>query len=623
MKAAPHRARDPYLNWAIATQFAGHSALAKRPGNGFLPLLIKAPLKSTELPETWRVPRHYASRAATRFWTAWVPAADRDALADLDLDCAMSLPLREVSPTAPLREPVPPEAAEDDTPLIGVIDNGCAFLNQVFSRPGHPETTRFISLWRQRPASASDPAWQVPADFGYGLELLGRDIHPGPEVDEPSDYARLGYPVDREGRLSDMLHGTHVLDIAAGLPQDLPAQAAAKPAKADEACSADLVFVELPQPLDEDTTGAAMDAFILDAVHYVLRCARPTQRVVINLSLGAQAGPHDGGSLIEQALDQLIEVEGKERLSICVAAGNGAEEHWHASGALTRDNREISAGWRTVPGDTTDSFLELWASATDPTGLKGLQVVLTAPDGRRLTAKLDSRTELRRDAALQASLELRRMPRFKGRHRASALVSLAPTAGGRAGLPAGLWQVSASCSPPAGAPDCRIALWLQRDTPGRSLSEVLQSEFEALSPNLQWAGAAALSHLAGARRVLTVGAARLSDSQPSSYSPRDGIDAWAMADESSRVYGLLCSGGLSGSVFRISGTSAATPMVVRALANDRLKSPAPPPPLPLKGNSYRPANQPAKATPARAPRAGVPLVRPDGGEPGVMHLDQA
>jgi hypothetical protein len=599
-------ARDPYLAWALATGFAGHSALAGRAANGFLPLLLDAPPDLAQHHPTWRHPPHYASRPGIR--TAWVPAAEAPALAGLDIDCAMSLPLRDVASSYPHRPPPGPGKA--GLPVIGVIDNGCAFLNQVFSEPGAPQRSRFVSLWRQRPAASTDGRWRVPADFGYGLELLGADMRPCPPDGEAAAYAGLGYPVDDAGRLSTMLHGTHVLDIAAGLPQPLPSQAAAKPAEADVASRAGLVFVELPQPLPEDSTGASLDAFILDAVHYVLSRAAPGQRVIVNLSIGAQAGPHDGSSLIERALNALIEAEAG-RLSICVAAGNGALERWLASGTLPLSTcaQKARAGWRTVPGDTTDSFMELWASAGDAAGLAGLSVTLTAPDGRVLHARLGEDGPQRLAAAdgrLQATLDLRRSDAAGPRHRASALISLAPTAGSRAGLGAGLWQVALR-RPRKSTQPCQVDLWLQRDTPGRSLREVLQSEFEVLSPLLDWNGRGALSHLAGASRVITVGAARRSDGQPSRYSPRRGVDAWATADESPQVYGLLCSGGFSGSVFRISGTSAATPMVVRALANRTLTLPA------AAGASLWES--------AKQPLLAKPLVRPDGSRPGSMPLD--
>ena len=613
MSAPAAQAPDPYLTWALASRLAGHSALATRPANGYLPLLFKAPLTLADK-RSWRVPPYYAQRPDIGFWTAWVPAAAVDTLQALDADFAMALPLLDEVTNPSSAKPIEP--GPEDTPVIGVIDNGCAFVNQVFSEVGASGRSRFLSLWRQRPTADKTQRWHTPADFGYGLELAGRDI-PAGEADEATVYARFGYPLDEQQRLRDMLHGTHVLDIAAGLPQDLPDQASAKPASPDRACEARLVFVELPEPLAADTTGAGLDAFILDAVHYVLHRAGPGRRVIINLSLGAQAGPHDGGSLVEQALDQLIQDEGG-RLSICVAAGNGAEEHWHASGTLEGDGGSAAAGWRTVPGDTTDSFLELWATSSDAAALNGLTVTLTAPDGRALAARVGEAPRLlgpAPDDPPQALLDLRRMPDFGGRHRASALVSVAPTAGPRAGQAAGLWQVEVSRPPTAAqaqAPGCDLALWLQRDTPGRSLDEMLQSEFEVLSPGLRWNGRASLSHLAGASRLFTVGAACLSDSMPSSYSPRDGIDAWGMGDESPSVYGLLCSGGLSGSVVRLSGTSAATPMVARALANDLL---APQPTQ--KQSSWVGAAAAEQTGPLKSPE-GTPIVRPGSAVLGIM-----
>jgi hypothetical protein len=71
--------------------------------------------------------------------------------------------------------------------------------------------------------------------------------------------------------------------------------------------------------------------------------------------------------------------------------------------------------------------------------------------------------------------------------------------------------------------------------------------------------------------------------------------------------GLLCSGGLNGSVFRISSTSAATPMVVRALANGTLLPPPAEPSVPVGANAK-----------PLLPTLGPRLVRPDGGKPGTM-----
>lgn len=558
---------DPYFCWAQDTGFTGHSAL-QGGANGYLPVLVTGDLAAA--PARWRVPPLYRGAYPPPFWTAWVPAADLASLADLPMDFSMSLPVTEPSE---LPAGVTPAAREAEL-VIGVIDQGCAFLNRAFSHAGAPRQTRFLSLWRQRPDPVDAP-WQVPAEMGYGLELTGEAIdHLLAPLSTPADEARayeeLGYPVNAQRRFSAELHGTHVLDIAAGLPQPLPPAVSAKPAAMDAAAQAALVFVELPQPLTKDATGASCDAFVLDAVRYILHRAGSKARVLINLSIGSFAGPHDGSSLLERALDALVAAEGG-RLSICVAAGNAALERWHAQGRLRRLPRGESATftWRTVPGDETDSFLELWAFGEAGAPLPPLQVDVIAPDGRsRLQASLPggaARDGLRLQDRLQACLDLRERPALDGRPRALALLSLAPTAGPRAGQPAGAWQVTVRRS--ASPAQLSLAVWLQRDTPGPT-RDLLQSALEGVSDNLTIDGSGATSSLAGASRLVVVGAVGDSDAKPSRYSPTRGIRAWGASDESPSAPGKICTGGLSGSHDRIAGTSAATPMVLRAMAND-------------------------------------------------------
>lgn len=569
MKAsAPSAGADPYFAWAQATGFAGHWALVSDP-RGFLPIVVKAPLSAAA--SSWRVPQAYAE-AAPPFWTAWVPAQDLGSLAAFAGEYTMSLPVIDHALDAK-RAPPPHSKGSDATDLvIGVIDQGCAFLNRSFTKAGDPRSSRFISLWRQRPAALKAP-WQVPADMGYGLELGGDQISQlltelQTPADEAQKYEAMGYPVDTAGHFSPPLHGTSVLDIAAGLPLDLPPEVNAKPAAMDAAASAALVFVDLPAPLAEDATGASGDAYLLDAVHYILRRAGPTARVIINISIGSLAGPHDGSSLIEQALDALVEAEAG-RLSICVAAGNAALERWHASGTLRRlpHGESASLTWRTVPGDLTDSFLELWCLGEPGTAMPPLQLEVTAPNGQRLYAGLPSEAGpqlLYSQGTLQASLDLRLRPQLENEPCAVALLSLAPTAGPRAGQAAGAWRVKltrANSDTPL-----HVAAWLQRDTPGLSRSPVLQSEIESVSDNLDIDGSRATSALSGARSLITVGAFGDSDRRPSRYSPTRGIQAWAACDESPSALGKICTGALSGSTDRIAGTSAAAPMVARALA---------------------------------------------------------
>ena len=184
------------------------------------------------------------------------------------------------------------------------------------------------------------------------------------------------------------------MDTAAGLPDARTLLGSAKPADADYAAAAELVFVSVPEPTEGDTTGASGDAFVLYAMHYILHRAGSTSRVVINLSIGAQAGPHDGSSCIERAIAELL--ASRKDLAIVAAAGNGRSAgtwpsslrramaalrgvaivaaagngrsagsnrrngRWQASGRLAVDRPPCAFVWRTLANDVTDSFLELW-----------------------------------------------------------------------------------------------------------------------------------------------------------------------------------------------------------------------------------------------------------------------
>ena len=611
--AAPTLA-GPYLDWAQRTAFSGHAAVQAQPTGHCLPLLVRSLEPASALVQQvpgLKLSPTYLDRAelnsqeepwpAPASFTAWARVED---LARLDAalqgqnqaatrargraltqtesaSLALALPVQGSPAVPPGPRAVHTGIAVRQSPaplLIGVIDSGCAFLNAVFRRDSEDEGarhTRLHSLWQQRPGLGLQPPWQVPTDMAYGRELLAHDIDALlAQADAPRDeqgiYRRLGYPVDTQGQLLQELHGTQVLDIAAGLDMGLPESASAKPAAPDAASQAALIFVDVPSPGADDSTGVGVDAYLLDALHYILARAAPGARVVINISMGSLAGPHDGGSLIELAIDELLTQH--PELTITLAAGNGAEESWHARGHTGPGPKATPATvhWRTMPRDATDSFLELWLFADQASDFNDLVLTLQAPDGRLLKARPGEAHTLAGPGGSLASLDWRPMPPHRGRARMAALVALAPSdspVGSRRskGLPAGAWQLS--LVPGLRTGRCEVQAWLQRDTPGRQLGPLLQSTIEAVSGDMHIDGLKAVSSLATGLLSVVVGAQRLNNGSRSPYSPSEHVKVFAAADESAATGGLLCAGGLSGSLVRMSGTSAAAPMVARALAN--------------------------------------------------------
>ncbi len=627
--AEPLSHGDPYLQWARLTQFEGHGAAKGRGDGAVLPLLIElndkngaAALADNETARV-RIPGIYQSANASglSFCTGTVLAGAvcklRTAKPPLLRRAQLSLPLAagEIDTAAPM-----PIAGDPDRLVIGIIDRGCAFLNGALRRqwsgPGRSRT-RIRAFWDQGHAAGGQP-WLRPEGFGYGRELDATAIdmmiaRVEAGETEAAVYRTYRHLVDASGRLPPHLHGTHVADTAIGLVPDRPLPGSAKPQRADAAASAELIFVSVPELGKDDTTGASTDAFVLDAIHYILHRAGNGTRVVINVSIGAQAGPHDGSSCIERAMDELIDT--RRDLAIVVAAGNGRSSgstrrngRWQANGLLmpnvadvpARESGSVAAFvWRTLSNDVTDSFLEVWFGRHDapdapdtPDAATEIEVQVTAPDGRK-SGWIKPGYEARRISAdkIVARLACHAAGTSALGNEAMAHLALAPSAGVRRASPAGRWLIelhNRSLYP------VEFDAWVQRDEPPAELDEVLQSALEeAADPGTVAIDlGCTLGSFGTALYPLVVGASRLADNSVAPYSAGAGtaptnranrdVDALAPADETELTYGLWAAGVSTGSIFRMSGTSVAAPVLTRVLANWLMRQPAAMPALEIR-----------------------------------------
>jgi len=184
--------------------------------------------------------------------------------------------------------------------VVASVDWGVDVDSAAFRWPADPAAagdqvaggTRFLSFWDQRD-QALGPR---PDPYGYGA------VHDRDEIDsaleDPRPYERLGYHpaiADRAGRGA---HGTHVLDIAAGNGE------AGGPVGI--APDADLIFVHLADRHTGGLVNFGDSVRLLEAVDYISRAAGG-QPCVINISAGRTCGPKDGSTLVERALDELLE----------------------------------------------------------------------------------------------------------------------------------------------------------------------------------------------------------------------------------------------------------------------------------------------------------------------------
>ena len=135
------------------------------------------------------------------------------------------------------------------------------------------------------------------------------------------EAALRDHPMDVEAALADLglldaadgaprlafrhSHGAHVLDLAAG-------------ADAGEASANHrIVAVQLPALATSETSGAVTGYFAMHALDHILACVRrigavigTPPPVVVNFSYGFSGGPHDGGGLMEQAIEALTHGDG-------------------------------------------------------------------------------------------------------------------------------------------------------------------------------------------------------------------------------------------------------------------------------------------------------------------------
>lgn len=607
---------DPYLVWAEAADFAGYG-LSRPPT--WLPLLVELQegvsiqhFKAAGSPLWLDIAPVYTSAAAPaglRFCTARVgPRFFREVqpngrLHPLVKRFELGLP---VGSNAHSSSNAPSPGPRTNTtepllrgPVLGLIDGGLAFAHANFLKDGKARTKYF---WRQDGKGVG----RTPAAMGYGHELRAADIDKairdhthGEVVDESAVYQQFAMGMEMEKHIS---HGTHVLDVACG-PRTVAAQIAGMPphpdappswAAADDAASrCDVVAVQLDWDTIRDTSGGSMNVHIMDGLMYLLSKCTPEAHLVINLSWGTLAGPHDGSALLESAMDQLINLK-MGRLQIVLPVSNNYQSRTHANLTLHRA-MEHTLHWRVAPGDVTQNFLEIWL----PANADGVSIQLTPPGQPPLppVAWGESKMWLYEGRQPLCSLIYPRTA-ATGLHGTCALLAIAPTFSHQAGrslAPSGDWQVTLRN---AGVQTVTLDAYIERDDEIIGVrTGARQSHFEDEFYDTSGNPGSFIDHsdnptpirrsgsfnsIATGASTVTVGGTRVIGSRWAHYSPRrpdpdrtrperPGVvkvpGTSAFSDENETLVGLRAAGTRSGCVVRLVGTSDAAPQIARDILN--------------------------------------------------------
>ena len=641
--------QDPYLAWAEADDFAGYAL--RHQGHGkmkWLPIVIElaneatVPMLVQASSTKWlQIPKVYLNVAGLRYCSARVKPAFFDHLrrrpAFRQLIARFELGLPVGHHTHGIQDPCEPTDVDGPPPplpvaplhgkVLGLIDGGLALVNAAFlNRQGH---TRVQHFWRQDSCYAGpwpsqnqdgdghtplDPhrAGPTPTELGYGHELDATTIDRAMQ-----QYTPVGGTLDEEALYRHFLlwdlarpvnHGTHVMSLAggSGIPQ-MPSS--------DAASRCPLIAVQLDWSNIQDTSGGAMNVSVLDGLMYILARCAPSAEVVVNISWGTLAGPHDGTSILEAAMDQLIDLMGG-RLQITVPAGNAYQSRTHAN-----DTLEPGAGcelhWRVQPDDRTQSFLEIWL----PEGAEGVAIEITPPGAsaplpalRQGEAGICTGWEKGKNAQPMCGLIYPHWSAL-GAHGTCALIALAPTFSFDARVataPAGVWQVRLTNSGPH---PVTFDAYIERDDVALGQrTGARQSYFEDAhydtSGNLgsfedhpdnptPIRRSGTFNSLSTGQRTVSVGGTRrVFDpafgplSHFARYSPRfpdpdaarpqrPGVkkvpDVMQPSDDNSALWGVQGAATLSGSMARLAGTSSSSPQQARelldALASKRQPAP--------------------------------------------------
>jgi hypothetical protein len=498
--------------------------------------------------------------------------------------------------------------------LIGVLDDGCPFAASQFLRASQIASTQVLAIWDQDPnkqpahINLQDFGMQLP-DFKYGLEYR-RDFKPGTIVGPPQigmdDWMQLhrtpAGSIDEDSCYEDSpieglrrreSHGAHVMDVMVGhLPpssrigptrpgtdhRDPPSWNPAQPTT-DPACAADVVFVQFPRAGIRDATGVWLKAYVLHGIQYILSFAGPqTKRVIVNLSYGPTTGPHNGTAALEATLSTLAAqyngTANTPKLEIFLAGGNSYLTDGHVnyinSTALPAETEWV---WCLLPDNPVLCFCEVWIDNQHATGVK---VTLTPPGGgavRTITSQVWGNSTIWLLDVGPTMPNPNATPEPSGDYviKVSGIAPAAevnayvartdPNLGVRTHSKRSYFVDPAWEQTHSASADCTYVDG-EFDNTGSLISRygTLNGIATALDPSI---------HVAGGDMLFDGRKAPYASAGPARGNPmtrRVGPDFALFCDESYALKGVRAGGTRSGIVFRMIGTSTASPQLARRIA---------------------------------------------------------
>lgn len=442
----------------------------------------------------------------------------------------------------------PPVGERGDAALVGIIDTGVDILHHAFrADDGSPSISRIIAIWNQKDDTGPSPHAVDPGNFSqkYGTLFCSKDIQ---------------QLIDAGSRIPSALrdpqgHGTHVASIASGRRCGHRA-GSADPRMADGMAPDAGIVVVIPK-----LSAKAGDPWSLgysnshaDAIAFLQSVAQGRNRVLatglpmaVNMSIGMNAGGHDGSSLLEAGIDSCTNRGQMPGFVIVKSAGNERGYGGHQRVAAT-------VGVVTIEWDSSDTsrrrdYFEVWYSHFDD-----LSFTLKDPAGN--VSPVVSSRDRRKAASLggnACSLSLALLQGDRGDNRLT--ITISEDAGA---IQPGRWILTVE-GHRLRSQDRWVDIWVERDDTARAV------RFQPETPNVT------LSIPGTAETVICVAACESQDPlsviKESSYGPtRTGGPKPDIAAPGHRIAAALSNTPDHDAVVPMTGTSMAAPHVTGALA---------------------------------------------------------
>lgn len=638
---------DPYWIWAALTNFSGIStrtnevgSIAPKTAHRRLRLLVELRVSAKDIdfdnpvgtsgavqrilqsvPSLyWKQPVHFVSTFALIEDAIEVFMLAADGIHPLIK--RVELTTAYVDPALAASAPNPRNVDfRVDGDVIAVVDSACPFLHESLLIPGAPAkqlTSRIALLWDQGRVVRKDldnyfftPTIRPERDapWFYGGEL--QRAHISELLSEAQrSTERDAYRLAKYDAVDSVAsHGASVLSLAAQLPIGTMASDAS-------GTNPDIIFVQLPTAATTDASGASLAGYVLDAMHYLRIRTSEKSRVAVTLSLGKHAGPHDGSSLVERALDEFVDWQNGtcdvqpptgRTFFLAAAAANTFQLAGHASFRLeTKQSQNLQT--EIFPGNPTWTFIEFWyrqrpARHGDSPDDRKLNVSVLLPIGSGADLKVgpgESKFWPQNDPFKPTLVIVHSPSASETKQRAEnacVLLAIAPTVNldnSYPESPSGTYEIRVGNDDDD---EVKVDAWIERGEQLRGVGwGYRQARFVVDEPdrrNMNYPASqpitkfATLNGLATAARVAAIGA-RYSDEGLNANELTDytsagpgrvgqkanGVEATAVVDWSAEFPGLDTAGNTGSSIVRFGGTSAAAPLAARAWLKQNWNPPA-------------------------------------------------